>query len=249
MTQPWELRPARDHGLTPSERLRSIAREPGLGSRVTAGAWRGAVRSYLSLFHRLRIEGRANLPAEPPFVMVGNHASHLDALTFAAALPPSLAGRAFALAAGDTFFDSPAKAAFAAYAINALPVWRNKTSARDLKELRQRLHEDRSVLILFPEGTRTRTGEMGRFKPGIGALVAGTAVPVVPCYLHGAFDAWPAARNLPRPGPLRLVIGAPLAFADAATDRSGLNEVSAQCEAAVRSLEELKQSRSGKLFP
>ena len=74
--------------------------------------------------------------------MVANHASHLDALALAAALPPALAGKAFALAAGDTFFTSNAKSAFAAYAINALPVWRTKTSARDIVELRKRLHED-----------------------------------------------------------------------------------------------------------
>jgi len=236
MNQPWELRPARDHGLTPAERLRSIGREPGLGSRIMGAAWRALVRAYLRLFHRLQIEGRANLPPEPPFVMVANHASHLDALTLAAALPPSLARRAFALAAGDTFFTSNAKAAFAAYAINALPVWRTKTSARDLTELRQRLHEDRSVLILFPEGTRTRTGEMGKFKPGIGALVAGTPVPVVPCYLHGAYRAWPPGQKLPRPYPLRLAIGAPLEFSASGKDRAGLNEVTARCEAEVAAM-------------
>ncbi|MBV8915919.1 MAG: 1-acyl-sn-glycerol-3-phosphate acyltransferase [Acetobacteraceae bacterium] len=236
MNRRWELRPARDHGLSPAERLRSIAREPGLGGRTTVAAWRGLVAAYLRLFHRLEVEGRANLPGEPPFVMVANHASHLDALVLAVSLPRRLGGRAFALAAGDTFFTAGAKAAFAAYAVNALPVWRAKTSARDLRELRQRLHEDRSILILFPEGTRTRTGEMARFKPGIGALVAGTAVPVVPCYLAGAFAAWPPHRRLPRPGKLVLSIGTPLVFADAGKDRAGLNAVSAACEDAVRRL-------------
>lgn len=231
----WELRPARDHGLKPGERLRSVGREPGLGSTATAAMWRGLVRSYLRAVHRLEVEGRANLPP-PPFVMVGNHASHLDALALSAALPPSLEGNVFALAAGDTFFTSGAKAAFAAYAINALPVWRSKTSARDLAGLRARLHEDRAVLILFPEGTRTRTGEMGRFKPGIGALVAGTAAPVVPCYLRGAFEAWPPGRALPRPGRLHLTIGKPLEFSGVGKDRAGLNAVSAACEEAVRDL-------------
>ena len=67
------------------------------------------------------------------------------------------------------------------------------------------------MLILFPEGTRSRTGEMGPFKPGIGALVAGTAAPVVPCYLSGAFAAWPPTSRLPRPGPHyhRLTTSAP----------------------------------------
>lgn len=231
----WELRPARDHGLTPGERVRSIGRERGLGSHAAAAVWRGLVWSYLHGVHGLQVEGRENLPGAP-FVMIANHASHLDALVLATALPPSLAGNAFALAAGDTFFSSGAKAAFAAYAINALPVWRTKTSAGDITALRARLHEDRAVLILFPEGTRTRDGAMGRFKPGIGALVAGTAAPVVPCYLRGAFEAWPASRSVPRPGRLHLVIGAPLDFSAAAKDRAGLHAVSARCEAAVRAL-------------
>lgn len=236
MTDPWNLRPARDHGLAPAQRWRSPAREPGLGSRLTTGAWRRLIATYLAAFHRMRVTGREHLPAEPPFVMIANHSSHLDALALAAALPPSLSARAFALAAGDTFFTTGVKSAFAAYAINALPVWRGKTSADDLETLRDRLIEDRSVLILFPEGTRTRTGDMAAFKSGIGALVAGAAAPVVPCYLHGAFAAWPPGRKLPKPARLELRIGEPLAFADYATDRPSQRLVAEECEAAVRAL-------------
>ena len=169
-------------------------------------------------------------------MLVANHSSHLDALAVAAALPRRLARRAFALAAGDTFFTSTPAAAFAAYAVNALPVWRKRTSARDLEGMRQRLVADGDILILFPEGTRTRTGTMGRFQPGIGALVAGRDIPVVPCFLKGAFDAWPPDRRMPRPGRLHLSIGTPLRFADTAADRAGMAHVAATCEAAVRAL-------------
>ena len=232
----WELRPARDHGLGTGERLRSLAREPGLGTRAISALWRAGTRSLLSLAYGLTVEGRENLPAEPPFVLVGNHTSHLDALTLAAALPVEFAGRVFALAAGDTFFTSDATSAFAAYAINALPIWRKHTSADDLAALRRRLVEDRCVLILFPEGTRSRSGEMGRFRPGIGALVAGTEVPVVPCYLRGAFAAWPAGRRAPGRGRLALRIGPALDFAGVSEDRAGTLEVAGRCEEAVRAL-------------
>lgn len=232
----WNLRPARDHGLTPAERLRSHGRERGLGSLAVAAAWRALVRSYLRLVHGLQVEGLDRLPVAP-FVMVANHGSHLDALALAAALPRRLANRAFALAAGDTFFTTAPVAAFAAYAVNALPVWRRRTTARDLDALRARLVEDGAVLILFPEGTRTRDGQMGMFKSGVGALVAGTAVPVVPCFLSGAWDAWPPGQTLPRRGRVRVVIGAALGFADAAVDRDGTATVAAACEAAVRRLD------------
>ena len=238
----WDLRPARDHGLTPGERLRSNGREPGLGSLAAAGLWRAAVRLYLAAAHDLRVTGREHLPPAP-FVMVANHASHLDALTLAAALPPALARHAYSLAAGDTFFTSTHAAVFAAYAVNALPVWRRRTSARDLDALRARLHEDGAMLILFPEGTRSRSGAMGPFRPGLGALVAGTDVPVVPCFLAGAHAAWPPGRRLPRPGRLRLVIGAPVAFGTTAPDRAGQHDVATACEAAVRALD--PSGRSG----
>ncbi len=236
MTGPdWTMRPARDHGLSPDERLRSQGRERGLGSLITGGAWLMLVRMYLRVMHRLRVTGLEHVPP-PPFVMIANHTSHLDALTLAAALPWSAARYAFALAAGDTFFTSTPAAAFAAYAVNALPVWRARTTSADLARLRARLTEDGVVYILFPEGTRSRTGALGPFKPGIAALVAGSAVPVVPCYLAGAAAAWPADKSWPRPGRLTLRIGPPLDFSTAAPDRAGGQAVADACRAAVIAL-------------
>lgn len=75
--------------------------------------------------------------------------------------------------------------------MNALPIWRKNCGAHSLADLRERLLNGRSVYILFPEGTRTRTGAIGKFKPGLGRLVAGTNVPVVPCHLRGTFAALP----------------------------------------------------------
>ncbi len=231
----WQLRPARDHGLPVGERLRSMGRERGLGGLLMAETWCAAIRAYLRLAHRLVVTGKQHLPP-PPFVIVGNHSSHLDALAIAAALPRRLGRRAYALAAGDTFFTSLPAAAFAAYAVNALPVWRKRTTARDLEGMRARLTQDAAILILFPEGTRTRTGAMARFQPGVGALVAGTPIPVIPCHLAGAFACWPPGQRLPRPGPLRLTIGAPLHFEMTATTRAGMTEVARTCEEAVHSL-------------
>jgi 1-acyl-sn-glycerol-3-phosphate acyltransferase len=231
----FRLRPARDHGLDAAERLRSLSRERGLGSVLLGSAWRAAVRAYLAAFHRLEVTGRENLPPAP-FVLVGNHASHLDALTLSAVLRGEAARRAHALAAGDTFFTSTLSSAFAAYAVNALPVWRKRTRANEIATLRERLVEDRLVYILFPEGTRCRDGVMAAFQPGIGALVAGSAVPVVPCFLEGAFAAWPPQRRFPRPGKLRLRIGAPVRCDDLPGGRAGWEATARRCEDAVRAL-------------
>jgi 1-acyl-sn-glycerol-3-phosphate acyltransferase len=231
----FDLRPARDHGMDAADRLRSLSRERGLGSVLLGSAWRALLRAYLAVFHRLEVTGRENLPA-PPFVLIANHSSHLDALTLSGVLRGAAARRAHALAAGDTFFGSTLSSAFAAYAVNALPVWRKRTKAGELATLRERLVEDRLVYILFPEGTRARDGAMARFQPGIGVLVAGTEVPVVPCWLEGCHAAWPAHRRFPSPRRLRLRMGAPLRFADVPATRTGWEDAARRCEDAVRAL-------------
>jgi 1-acyl-sn-glycerol-3-phosphate acyltransferase len=233
--EPWKLRPARDHGLSPRARLASLGREPGLVGLAMQAAWRRAVRLWLRGFHRLEVVGADHLPP-PPFVLVANHTSHLDALVLGACLRGERARVAHALAAGEVFFGSAAGAAFSAYALGALPIWRGRTSTRAIKTLRERLIEDRLVYLLFPEGTRARDGVMGKFQAGLGALVAGTDAKVVPAFIDGAFAAWPPSRRWPRPAPVRVRIGAPLCFADAAHDAKGWAQVAARSEAAVRAL-------------
>ena len=71
-----------------------------------------------------------------------------------------------------------------------------------------------NILLIFPEGTRTVTGDIGRFRSGIGRLVVGTTLPVVPCHLSGGVKAWPKGAFFPRPRRLRLRIGAPRTYAD-----------------------------------
>jgi len=231
----WQLKPARDFGLSLRQRLGSLTRELGFLATATHWSWRQLVRAYLRLFHRLTVTGLGRLP-EPPFVMVANHSSHLDALTLAAAMPARLVDRIHPIAADDTFFTSFASSAFAALALNALPFRRKATRHADLALLRARLIEDRLVYILFPEGTRSRSGEMAPFKAGIGAVVAGTPVPVVPCCLLGAFAALPPHRRWPRFTRLQLNIGEALSFAELPNERAGWDAIAARCEAAVRAL-------------
>lgn len=232
----WKFQPAKDLGLSSEERLKSLRRESGLVDTLLHHVWWGFIKLYLKVWHRFSVKGRQNLPAEPPFVLVANHASHLDVLALAGSCPGRLRDRIFPIAAGDTFFESVPVAAFAAYALNALPLWRKNCDPKDLQELRSRLTEEPCAFVLFPEGTRTRTGEMAKFKRGIGALVASTLVPVVPCYLEGAFEAFPAHYKFPRPRKLRLTIGEPLRFPATPNDKDGWTEVAAKVEAAVKAL-------------
>jgi 1-acyl-sn-glycerol-3-phosphate acyltransferase len=232
----WKYQPARDQHLPPDERLRSLQREIGLPAFLSQFVWRFASSAYLRLYHRLTILGRERLPARAPFVMIANHSSHLDALTLAAALPWRLRQYAFPIAAGDVFFQTNASAYFSALALNALPMWRKRCGTHALDELRTRLVSDPAIYILFPEGTRTRDGTMGRFKPGLGRMIAGADVPVAPCHLEGAFRALPPGRHFPLPHRLTLRIGEPMSFAELPDARAGWETITARLEEAVAAL-------------
>jgi len=54
-------------------------------------------------------------------------------------------------------------------------------------------------VLIFPEGTRSRTGQIQDFKPGIGLIAAESGVPIVPVYIQGAFRAMPPGAPFPRP--------------------------------------------------
>ncbi len=200
------------------------------------GLWRATMRAYLSVYHRLHIEGAEHIPMRPPFVMIANHSSHLDALTLGAALPWRLRRSAFPIAAGDVFFETPAAAIFSALLLNALPMWRRQCGSHAMQELRDRLIGEPAIYILFPEGTRSRDGTMGHFKAGLGMMIAGSDVPVVPCHLEGAFAAFPPDKKLPRPTRIRLRIGAPLVFADVQNDSAGWKHIAEKLEIAVLAL-------------
>lgn len=233
----FELRPARDLGLTPRERALSLQRESGLGETATHLLSWTMIRGYLRLYHRVRVEGRAHLPAEPPFVIVANHASHLDAMLLASIVPQRFRDRVFPLAAGDVFFETPVRATFSTMTLNALPMWRRNCGRHALGELRARLVDDRCVFVLFPEGGRSPDGRQKPFKAGVGMLVAGTDVDVVPCHLDGPYRALPKGGHLPRPVRLTTRIGRPCRFADVANDRDGWRAVGAALHDAVAALD------------
>jgi 1-acyl-sn-glycerol-3-phosphate acyltransferase len=233
----WHYKPATDLGLKPRDRWKSLRREAGLVGYTTQGCWRIIVASYLRLYHRLQIIGRENLPKSAPFILVANHSSHLDALLLGAAVPWKLRQSLFPIAAGDVFFETPAVSIFSAMMLNALPMWRHRCGSHAMQELRERLIGEPAIYVLFPEGTRSRDGQMGRFKPGIGMIVATTSVPIIPCHLSGAHAAFPPGVRLPRPLQIRLRVGSPCTFENVANERAGWQEIAQRLETEVAALE------------
>jgi len=173
-----------------------------------------------------RLDGMAG-----PALFVANHTSHLDSPVILRALPSGLRERVAIAAAADYFFKSPLLGGFVALALNAFPFTREGSAHRALEHCEALLDAGWSVLM-YPEGTRTTTGEIGRFRPGAGLVAVQTAVPVVPVYVGGLFDVMPKGRSLPRRGRASVAFGEPLYF-EVGTRPA---EATAAMEAVVRSL-------------
>ena len=170
------------------------------------------IRALLRTYGGLQIEGAEHLPNEGSFVLVANHTSHLDALCLLAALPLARLPHAATVAAEDYFFQNRARSWIAALTVNALPFTRGKGARESLAACAEVLAQPGRMLLLFPEGTRSRDGRLHPFRSGIGALVAGRGVPVLPCHIAGAHRSWPKGGRWPWPARLRLRIGAARRF-------------------------------------
>jgi 1-acyl-sn-glycerol-3-phosphate acyltransferase len=241
----WKYTPAKDAGLPEMARLRSERREAGLLEYSAQFLARCGVMTYLTLWHRVRVEHRHRLPRANPMVLVANHASHLDSVVLGGAVPWRIRRDLFPLAAGDVFFQTPVLTALAAYFINALPMWRKNVGRHALDALRARIIEERCGYILFPEGKRADDGVMVPFKAGIGMLVAGTDIPVVPCYIRGAYEAMPKHAKIHRPRQIRVIVGEPRAYAHIPNDKHGWRTITADLRAAVRELGGLPREAAG----
>jgi 1-acyl-sn-glycerol-3-phosphate acyltransferase len=207
--EPWHYDTSEQLDKTLVERLRQFPREPDLLVFGLRSASAILIRAWLRAYHRLSIVGRDNLPPEGSYIIVANHASHLDTLAIISALPLGKLHRVFPAAAKDFFFESLPRTALVSILVNALPFDRQTHVRQSLNLCKAVLENPGNILVIYPEGTRSMTGEIGEFRPGISLLLAGSDLPVVPCCLKGTFGAWPKGARFPRPRKVRLLIGQP----------------------------------------
>ena len=144
-----------------------------------------------------------------PVVFVANHSSHLDTPLILCSLPAAWRRRTAVAAAADYFFDTWWRAAGSAIAFNTFPIERRGGS---LSSTPGDLLRERWNVVVFPEGTRSTDGWMGRFRLGAAWLASEHRVPVVPVAIRGSFAAMPRGSGWPRPGrvPVFVRFGAPV---------------------------------------
>jgi 1-acyl-sn-glycerol-3-phosphate acyltransferase len=157
-----------------------------------------------SFFWQVRTVGLENVPLRGGALLAANHQSYLDPPLIGAYLP-----REMHFMARRTLFRNPLFGAIIGR-LNAFAIERDTADVKGVKNAIERLQRG-NLLLVFPEGTRTRDGTVGRMKAGIGILAERAAVPIVPVLIVGARDVWPKGAVFPRLGRISIVYGRPMA--------------------------------------
>lgn len=173
-------------------------------------AQKGALEPLMRSQVRRRVEGLDVLSRlEGPVIFAANHASHLDTPLILLSLPDEWRRRTAVAAAADYFFDTWWRAVGSAIVFNTFPIDRRGGS---MATTPGEVLADGWSLVIFPEGTRSKDGWVGRFQLGAAYLAVEHGVPVVPVAHRGTFAAMPRGQGWPSGGRRQLTIrfGEPL---------------------------------------
>ena len=188
--------------LYPEPRTKNPSRT--LAQRLVYDVLRVLARAVGVSLYGLRIAGRENWPGVGGGLVCANHQSMFDPPLIGLTCP-----RRMNYLARETLFRVPLLALLIKF-LDAIPIDREGGGLAGLKETLRRLRAGELVLI-FPEGTRSRDGEVGPLKPGFIAVARRSGVPLIPVGLDGAYQAWPRNARFPRFfGRIAVVIGPPL---------------------------------------
>ncbi len=196
------------------ERERYLKPAGPLASAASACLY-GLTQMLIRPFFRLRVVGRDAVPETGPLILAPNHVSDLDPFVLGTALPYRVMRRTWWSAEARRAFGSRAGRTLARV-VHMFPV-DDRAPAASL-EIAGDVLDRGHILVWFPEEWRSPDGELLPFRPGIGALIARTGARVLPCCIEGTFEAMPRNARLPRPRPVTVAFGEPVAAKDLIPD-------------------------------
>jgi len=154
---------------------------------------------------KFKVIGRENVPKEGPLLLACNHASYLDPVLLATALP-----RRVNLLARENLFDKAWKR-FILLRWKSIPMRREQLDKGVLKTVMGLLKEG-EIVGLFPEGTRSPDENLLPGKAGVGMLVSFAKLPVLPVYMKGAYLTMGKVHRKFKCTPITVVFGKPMEF-------------------------------------
>lgn len=154
-------------------------------------------------FFRGRVFNKQRVPRTGAVLLVSNHQSHVDPVVTTLSLP-----RECHYIARDTLFKNPIFGRLIVH-LNAFPIKRGAADVGALKEMLRRLKAGCAVVI-FPEGTRSKDGVLGTFRPNALAVARKAGVTIVPVTVSGAYLALPRGSLLPRPKRVSVAYSEPI---------------------------------------
>ncbi len=198
------------------------------------------LKAALKVYNHFSSEGADRLLIEPPYIVAPNHTSHFDTAAIMGAFPSSLLKRVHPVAAAENFFANKAQALFSSYVLNAVPFERYGNFEQGMRECEELLRNDQ-ILIVYPEGTRTRTGKLGTFKPGAAKLSILTQCPIIPAYIEGADAVMPIGKSTFQPATVKVTFGLPIYPQPGEADMKACQELTARVKAAIEELARTNQ--------
>ena len=163
-------------------------------------------RLVLSLAARVRVEGARDLPRSGPLIVVANHLSNADPPLVVGWLTPAL-GRPLHILAKESLFVGPVGAFLRSQGVT--PVRAGGSDMEAFRSARDVLVRG-DVLCIFPEGTRSRSGELGAPKPGVALLATRAGARILPVGISGTDRFLGRGRRWPRlRAPITLRVGRP----------------------------------------
>ncbi|MDI1281635.1 lysophospholipid acyltransferase family protein [Brevundimonas sp.] len=166
------------------------------------------------------------LPKAGPAIVVANHNSHMDAFMLLSLFPARLLHKVRPVAAADYFLANPAISWFSRRIIGITPISRKVARGEDVLAPARAALERGEIILVFPEGTRSKDGALAPLKAGVARLAeAFPAVPVIPVWIEGAGRVLPKGATTPVPMNCTALVGEALHWNGSRTDfMEGLRE-------------------------
>ena len=180
--------------------------------------------TVLTFYTPVKITGKENIPKDTPFIFVSNHNSHMDIAVLAYSTRLGYERFGF-LAAKDYWFDNDSRRKFFKNFINLIPISRKQNpESLDLEDtftLSKGFVSLGNNIIMFPEGSRGKPGELQRFRKGAARFSLGLDIPILPAAIVGTEKAWAKGERFMRPVPITIKILPPI---QSKKDRSKLTD-------------------------